>query len=174
MEQFSPKERILAFLDEAGIPYTMFSHPVTDTLPEKLKNDAAAGVFDAMHCKNLVLCNRAKTRFYLLTMPFGKRFQTGPTSRAMGSGRLNFAEDQVLAELLCTTPGRVSPLELIFDTEKKLSFFVEEGLLSAPRICFHPADDTCTVVLEREDFFDRFLPLVGRSAGVVTIQEEEQ
>ena len=167
------KKEILRFLEEKKIPYRMYSHPVTDTLPEKLKNDAAAGISDALHCKNLVLCNRQKTRFYLLTMPFGCRFCTGPTSRQMGSGRLSFAEDDFLKEVLRTSPGMVSPLELIFDREKKVSFFVEEKLLEAKRICFHPSDDTCTVVLEKHDFWDGFLPAAGISFGTVRIDDTE-
>ncbi len=164
---FTEKERILSFLDQKKIPYVSFSHPKTDTLPEKLSNDAAAGVFGATHCKNLVLCNRQKTKFFLLTMPFGKRFRTGPVSRQMTSSRLSFAEDKILEEILCTHSGMVSPLELIFDTEKKISFFMDKELLSAERICFHPSDDTCTVVMENRDFFEGFLKEAGIKVGFV-------
>ncbi len=167
------KEEILRFLDERGIPYRAFSHPKTDTLPEKIQNDAAAGIFRATHCKNLVLANRQKTRFFLLTMSFEKRFRTGPTSRQMGSGRLNFAEDEILETLLHTRSGCVSPLELIFDREKKLSFFLDRDLLQAERICFHPSDDTTTLVFEREDFFEKYLPAIGVTPGFVDLGGEE-
>ena len=103
----------------------MYSHPVTDDLPGKIANDTAAGIENATHCKNLVLCNRQKTKFYLLTMPFGKRFRTGPVSRQMASGRLSFAEDEILQNILHTKSGMVSPLELIFDEEKVISFSMD-------------------------------------------------
>ena len=163
------KEAILSFLRQNEIPYRLFSHPETSDLEEKKKNDLAHGITDAVHCKNLVLENRQKTRVFLLTMPYGKRFQTGPVSRQMGSGRLNFAEAHVLRDILHTASGKVSPLELIFDAEKKLEFFMDEELKRAPRLCFHPSDDTCTVVLEREDFFGRFLRAAGVEAGFVTV-----
>ncbi len=163
------KEEILSYLDQKGIPYRIFSHEKTDLLWEKLQNDRKHGIVSAAHCKNLVLCNRSRTRFYLLTMAFGKRFQTGPVSRQMGSGRLNFASDEDLARLLCARPGMVSPLELIFDKNKELSFFMDRDLARAPRLCFHPADETATVVLEQQDFFDAFLPTLSVVPGFVTI-----
>jgi len=173
-EQESAKQAIFDFLAEKKIPYRAFSHEKTDLLSEKLEHDAAAGVFGATHCKNLVLANRQKTRFYLLTMAFGKRFRTGPVSRGMGSGRLNFAEDEILSRYLRTTPGMVSPLELIFDEERVLNFFLDEDLKSAERLCFHPSDDTVTVVIEREDFFNRLLPAMGITPQFVTIPSEER
>ncbi len=170
------KEKILAFLDEKGICYTAFSHPVTDDLPGKLENDAKAGVFGATHCKNLVLANRQKTKFYLLTMPFGKRFRTGPVSRQMASGRLSFAENHILEGILHTHSGMVSPLELIFDENKEIAFSMDRELRDVEKICFHPSDDTVTVVLENKEFFEKFLPAAGIAVNFVNIElvEEEK
>lgn len=170
------KEKILAFLDEKGIAYTAFSHPVTDDLPGKLENDAKAGVYGATHCKNLVLANRQKTKFYLLTMPFGTRFRTGPVSRQMASGRLSFAENRILEGILHTHSGMVSPLELIFDEEKQIAFSMDRELKNAEKICFHPSDDTVTVVLENKEFFEKFLPAAGIAVNFVNIEliEEEE
>jgi Ala-tRNA(Pro) deacylase len=168
------KEMIFAFLEEKGIPYRSFSHPKTDTLPEKLCNDRAAGIENATHCKNLVLANRQKTKFYLLTMPFGKRFRTGPVSRQMASGRLSFAEDGILSGILHTRSGSVSPLELIFDEKKEIAFSLDRDLLGAERICFHPSDETCTVVLENKDFFRGFLPALGITPNIVNLEITEE
>ena len=169
MMENKEKQAIFAFLEEKGIPFVSFSHKKADTLPEKLANDAAAGVKNATHCKNLVLANRQKTRFYLLTMPWGKRFRTGPVSRQMASGRLSFAEDGILFDILHTRSGSVSPLELIFDRDRVISFSVDRDLLQAERICFHPSEETTTVILERDDFFGLFLPALGIEPNFVTI-----
>ena len=168
------EEKIYEFLEQNGIPYRVFSHPVTDDLPTKLENDRRAGVENAAHCKNLFLCNRQKTKYYLLTMAYGKKFRTGPVSRQMASGRLSFAEDEKLAEFLHTKSGMVSPLELIFDTEKQVRFSLDRDLLQAERLCFHPSNDEKTVVLEREDFISRFLPLLGIEPNFVTVEETQE
>jgi len=169
MLQHETKETIFRFLEENNIPYRAFSHPKTDELAKKLENDAAAGIFGAAHCKNLVLSNRQKTKFYLLTMPFEKRFSTGPVSRQMASGRLSFAEQGILEEILHTASGMVSPLELIFDEKKEIAFSMDRDLKEAARLCFHPSDDTCTVVLENADFFEKFVPALGIDVNFVTI-----
>ncbi len=174
MTENREKEAIFAFLQEHQIPYVSFSHPVTNDLEGKLKNDENNGVFGATHCKNLVLSNRQKTRFYLLTMPFGKRFRTGPVSRQMASGRLSFAENSILEGILHTRSGMVSPLELIFDKEKEIAFSMDRELQSAEKICFHPSDDTCTVVMENKVFFEKFLPTAGIAVNFVNIELVEE
>ena len=52
-------------------------------------------------CKNLFLCNRQKTEFYLLAMPGDKLFQTKELSRQLGTARLSFAPPERMAELRC-------------------------------------------------------------------------
>lgn len=174
MKENKSKEEIFRFLEEKGISYRAFSHEKTDDPEEKLKHDAQAGIENATHCKNLVLANRQKTKLFLLTMPLEKRFRTGPTSRQMGSGRLNFAEEEHLDRVLHTRSGMVSPLELIFDTEKQISYYMDADLKKAERLCFHPSDDTCTVVFERDEFFGKVLPAMEVLVGFVTIEETQE
>ena len=167
-------DRIFAFLDGIGASYRAFSHEKTDDLAEKIRHDEKAGVFGATHCKNLLLANRQKTRLFLLTMGFEKRFRTGPVSRQMGSGRLNFAEPEVLAKVLRTTPGMVSPLELIFDTERKVEYSMDQDLKNAKYLCFHPGIDTVTVVFETGDFINRVLPALGVTPRFVDMDLVEE
>lgn len=167
-------EKIFAFLDENGVPYRAFWHEKTDDLAEKLRHDEEAGITGATHCKNLMLANRQKTRLFLLTMDFSQRFRTGPVSRQMGSGRLNFAQPEVLAEVLHTVPGMVSPLELIFDQEHRVEYSMDKSLKDAALLCFHPGVDTCTVVLENKVFFERLLPLMGVEPNFVDMDLVEE
>ena len=167
-------ETIFAFLDGIGAPYRAFSHEKTDDLAEKLRHDEAAGVFGATHCKNLLLANRQKTRLFLLTMGFEKRFRTGPVSRQMGSGRLNFAEPEVLRAVLRTTPGMVSPLELIFDSERQVEYSMDQDLREAAFLCFHPGIDTTTVVFETKVFLEQVLPALGVTPRFVDMDLVEE
>lgn len=167
-------ETILSWLDAHKIPYRAYAHEKTDDLEEKQKNDRENGCAGAVHCKNLVLVNRANTKVYLLSMAYGKRFRTGPVSRAMGSGRLNFAGAEVLQSLLCAESGMVSPLELIFDKGLTIRFFMDRDLENAAAFAFHPASESMTVVLSRDDFFDKFLPALGRAPAFVTFPDNEE
>ena len=55
-------------------------------------------------CKNLFLCNRQKTDFYLLMIPGDKTFKTKELSHQIGSARLSFASPQDMEKYLDITP----------------------------------------------------------------------
>ena len=77
-----------ALLDHLHIPYSRVEHEPAETM------EACAAISDALGiriCKNLFLCNRQKTDFYLLTMPEDKPFHTKDLSAQIGSSRLSFA-----------------------------------------------------------------------------------
>ena len=59
------------FLDALGIDYERVTHELADTME---KCDDVSSVFGVDVCKNLFLCNRQKTNFYLLCMPPHKAF----------------------------------------------------------------------------------------------------
>ncbi len=62
-----PREmRTYDFLDKLGIEYLRTDHEPANNMEACNEIDAVLGV---MICKNLFLCNRQKTSFYLLMMP---------------------------------------------------------------------------------------------------------
>ena len=74
-----------ALLNQLHIPYSRVEHEPAETM------EACAAISDALGiriCKNLFLCNRQKTDFYLLTMPEDKPFHTKDLSAQIGSSRL--------------------------------------------------------------------------------------
>lgn len=159
------EEKILSLLREEKIPHRHFTHPKADTAAEKAANDAAQGLFKTTHCKNLFLQSRNGKRLYFLSLPFEKKFQTGPYSRAMGSGRLSFAPEETLFSVLQTRSGSLSPLCLaLAPRDFEIAFFMDQELKSAETFCFHPAREEATVAIAAADFFGRFLPAIGRTA----------
>ena len=70
-----------ALLDSLHIPYQRIEHEKAETM------EVCAAVSDALGvriCKNLFLCNRQQTSFYLLTMPEDKPFHTKDLSHQIG------------------------------------------------------------------------------------------
>ena len=73
-ESYQDREnRTYALLRELRIPYTKVDHAPAMTMEDCLAVDQALGT---QMCKNLFLCNRQKTEFYLLMMPGDKKFHT--------------------------------------------------------------------------------------------------
>ena len=68
-------------LEELSIPYVRVDHDHADTIEFCHEVEEVLG---AQICKNLFLCNRQQTDFYLLMMPGDKPFKTKFLSAQLG------------------------------------------------------------------------------------------
>lgn len=97
--------RTYDLLDKLGIQFWRTDHGWmrADTMEDCHVIDAC---LNATVCKNLFLCNRQKTNFYLLMMPGDKPFKTKEFSHQLGIARLSFAspEDMKKGEYLGCHP----------------------------------------------------------------------
>ena len=146
-----------AFLDALGIDYARVDHAPADTMEICRGIEAVLG---AHICKNLFLCNRQQTAFYLLMMPGDKPFRTKELSAQIGSSRLSFATPAHMEEYLGVAPGSVSVLGLINDKEERVRLLIDADLLKNERIGCHPCVNTSTLRLRTTDLLSRFLPSV--------------
>ena len=152
------KEEILAWLSESGIPYALHQHDMVHTMEDCLQLPFVTD--EMVFCKNVFLCNRQKTQFYLMLLRPHTAFRTAVVSKALGVSRLSFAPDDALETLLHLQSGAVSPLALHYDEEHQITLCYEKGLEDASMLVFHPCDSTASLVLEREVFWKRLLPLM--------------
>ena len=124
-------------LEELGISFTRVDHDHADTMEDCLLIERTLG---ARICKNLFLCNRQQTDFYLLMMPGDKPFKTKDLSPLLGCSRLSFAGPEHMERLLRTIPGSVSALELMFDTQAQVRLVIDRDLLKDRYLSGHPGD----------------------------------
>ena len=73
--------------------------------------------------------------------------------------------------MLGVTPGSVTPLGLIFDTEKKINVVIDEDAWNIGTFLFHPLVNTATLGMKREDF-ERFLKHTGHGFTVRQIPQK--
>lgn len=83
--------RTYDLLDSLGVSYERIDHEAAFTMEACEEIDRT---LDCMICKNLFLCNRQKTNFYLLMIPGDKVFKTKELSHQIGSARLSFASPE--------------------------------------------------------------------------------
>ena len=107
------RREILSLLDDSGIPYEFYEHERAFTIEDCLRMPFIGP--DVTMCKNILLCNRQKTQFYLMLLKPLTPFRTAVVSKALGVSRLSFAPEDALEERLHLTSGSVSPLALWFD-----------------------------------------------------------
>ncbi len=170
IEQRMEKEvRVYDLLDSLGIPYQRADHPRADTMEAC---EAVDAVLETKICKNLFLCNRQQTEFYLLLMPAGKPFKTKELSGQLGCARLSFGSPEKMAELLDVLPGSASVMALMNDKENGVRLLVDADLLKEPFLACHPCENTSSIVIKTEDVLKIFLPAVHHELTAVTLVGE--
>lgn len=161
--------RVYDLLDSLGIEYLRTDHAHADTMEACNEIDK---VLDVLICKNLFLCNRQKTKFYLLMMPGDKPFKTKELSSQINSARLSFASAEAMEEYLDILPGSVSVMGLMNDKENAVNLLVDEDVLKGEYVGCHPCVNTSSLKIKTTDVFDRFLKAVGHTATVVHLTGE--
>ena len=170
-ERLEKERRCYALLDELQIPYARVDHAHADTIEAC---EAVEQVLGERICKNLFLCNRQKTQFYLLMLEGEKVFKTKDLSRQLGVARLSFAAPADMEKYLDITPGSVSVLGLMNDTENAVQLVLDKQIAEAARIGCHPCINTSTLAISMRDILDKFLPAVHHAPIVVDLPVPEE
>lgn len=158
--------RVYDLLDKLNLPYERVDHAPADTMEVCREIDK---VLNAAICKNLFLCNRQKTNFYLLMILGDKKFKTKDITSQIGSARLSFAGSEEMEKYLDITPGSVSVMGLMNDKENQVQLLVDEDVLKDEYFGCHPCINTSSIRLKCKDVFEKFLPAVGHEMKVVKI-----
>lgn len=164
--RLSKEMAVYDLLDELQIPYDRVDHQVMMTIADCEGVDAALGIHI---CKNLFLCNSRKTEFYLLLMPGDKKFVTKEVSKQIESPRLSFANETYMEEYLNITPGSVSVMGLMNDTENHVKLLIDRDVLEEEYLGCHPCINTSSLKLRTKDVIEKFLPRVHHDYRVVDL-----
>ena len=158
--------RVYDLLDALGVSYQRIDHEAANTMEACAEVDK---VLDATICKNLLLCNRQCTAFYLLMMPGDKPFKTKDLSAQIGSSRLSFAAPEYMEEYLDITPGSLSVMGLMNDKDHHVQLLMDEDVLKGEYIGFHPCINTSSLRLKTADLRDIIIPAMGHEPRLVTL-----
>ena len=162
-----PKEqRVYALLDSLNIEYTRVDHAPAMTMEACIAVDEALGT---TMCKNLLLCNRQCTDFYLLLMPGDKPFKTSVLSKQIGSSRLSFADGSYMEQYLDITPGSLSVLGLMNDHDHRVRLLIDTEVLSGEFIGVHPCINTSSLGIRTADLMEKLIPAMGHAPTMVSL-----
>ena len=162
--------RVYELLDELGISYVRADHEAVMTI------EACREVDEALQieiCKNLFLCNRQETNFYLLLLPGDKKFKTKEVSSQLGVARLSFGNETYMEKFLDITPGSVSILGLMNDKENHVQLLIDEDLLKEPYIGCHPCINTSSLKINMKDMMEKIIPAMKHEPIFVKLGQEE-
>ena len=156
--------RVYDFLDSLDIAYERVDHEPAMTMEACEEIDKA---MNTKMCKNLLLCNRQKTSFYLLLMPGEKAFQTKELSLQLGVSRLSFAPAEHMEKFLDITPGSLSVLGLMNDKNMQVRLIIDAPVLDNEYIGVHPCINTSSLKIKTADMLDLIIPAMGHEPTIV-------
>lgn len=157
------------FLDRLNVTYDRVDH---DPAHHIETCHAVEQVLGAGIAKNLFLCNRQKTQFYLLILAGDKVFKTKYLSSQLGCARLSFGEPQDLEKYLGVQPGSASLLGLLNDKDCAVTLVLDSPILEDAYLGMHPCRNTSTLRVSMADVKEKIIPALGHEPRVVTLPEE--
>ena len=158
--------RCYNLLDRLNVPYQRIDHEEANTM------EACAAIDEALNatiCKNLLLCNRQCTAFYLLMIPGEKHFKTSVFSKLIGSSRLSFADPKYMEEYLDITPGSLSVLGLMNDHDNHVQLVIDEDILNGDYFGCHPCINTSSLRIATRDLMEKIIPAMGHDPMFVEL-----
>ena len=161
--------RCYSLLDSLGMAYLRADHDSAGTIAAC---HAVEQILGCPICKNLFLCNRQQTEFYLLLMPGEKPFKTKLLSKQIGTARLSFAAAEHMERYLDVSPGSASVLALMNDREGRVKLLVDRELLRQEHLGCHPCANTSSLRLETKAVFEKLLPAMDHEPCFVELPWE--
>ena len=106
-------------------------------------------------------------------MPGDKPFKTKDLSAQINSARLSFAKPEYMEKYLDITPGSVSVLGLMNDSEKKVQLLIDEDVMKEPYFGCHPCINTSSLKFTTEDLTRKIIPALGHDPITVSLPVPE-
>lgn len=163
--------RVYDFLDSLGIEYFRTDHEEANTMEVCNEIDKVLGT---LICKNLFLCNRQKTDFYLLMMPGDKPFKTKDITKQLDCSRLSFADSEAMLEYLDIKPGAVSIMGLMNDKDNKVRLVMDRAVVEEDTIGCHPCVSTSSLKIKTDDILNVYLPAVHHEPTFVELPDYQE
>ncbi|WP_105619702.1 prolyl-tRNA synthetase associated domain-containing protein [Vallitalea okinawensis] len=151
------EKQVYALLDKLDIAYELFEHEPAHNMEEI---DDVQKKIGGVYCKNLFLRNSKGDQHYLTLVEGSKRVDLRRLARIIESTRLSFASPERLMKYLGLVPGEVGPFGLINDSQKVVKLIIDQSIVDAERISFHPNNNAKTVVISYKNLL-KFINWVG-------------
>lgn len=142
------------FLRSESISFVLHEHDPVYT-SEELERFLIPG----LSSKNLLLRDQKGKRFFLVILPTFKRTDLKKISELTRAGKLSFANADVLYAKLGVAPGAVSPFGLLNNMDADVEVLIDQVVVSAPIVYFHPNRNTASLELT-SSMFNRYLRLL--------------
>lgn len=157
-------DELLARLDELGIAATTHRHPAVFTVEEARRH---CGHVPGCHCKNLFLKDK-KGELWLVVARDDAAIDLKRLDKAIGAARLSFGKAELLMEVLGVVPGAVTPFALVNDTGHRVHVVLDEVMMAAPLVNYHPLTNEATTALTPDGLL-AFIRSTGHEPAILRV-----
>ena len=165
-------EKLFDFFKAHQIEYKLFKHqPLFTTQDQPVLIECELDHIPGAASKNLFLKD-VNGVFFLVSVIQDKRVDLNALSKSLACGRFSFGKPAEMFELLQLTPGSVTPFGLMLDTQKKVSFVLDEDFLKDEYVIFHPLRNDMSVTLTPQAFL-MCMENLGHPAHIISIPTKE-
>lgn len=154
-----------ALLRRLGIDAPRHEHAAVMTVEE---SERLVPPLPGAKTKNLFLRDKKGARHFLVTVPAQRAVDLSRLGGILDAGRIGFASPERLQRHLGVTPGSVSLVALVNDTQHAVEFLLDRALWEADAVQAHPLVNTATIVLSHDDLA-RFLAATGHAPRIVDV-----
>lgn len=155
-------QQLMDKLDALSIPYELHEHEAVFTVAE---SEAVDKQIDAHHTRNMYLRTKKKENF-LVTLTHDTPIDLKKLEDIIGVKRFSFGSPDRLMEYLGVYPGSVTPLAMVNATPGDIEIILEEKMMQADKVAYHPLLNTMTVVITPADLI-RFLKECGHTPRIL-------
>ncbi len=160
---------LFALLNSLGVPHETVAHPPTRTVAESrdIKIDIPGG-----HTKNLFLKDK-KGAYALVTAHAETPVALKSLHPRLGMGRLSFASEERLRDVLNVPAGSVTPFALMHDAQRRVLPALDRRLLTYERINVHPLRNDKTTSVRVDDLIRFIEHVVGSPPMILDLSESD-
>ncbi|MCC7305651.1 MAG: prolyl-tRNA synthetase associated domain-containing protein [Alphaproteobacteria bacterium] len=158
---------LLAILQKLDIQYELHRHAPIFTVEEGLPLKKS---IPGLHCRNLFLRDK-KEKMFLVVAANETAIDLKSLPALLDSGRLSFGSAERLWRHLGITPGSVCPFTVINDKERQVEVILDDFMMKAGKVCYHPLDNAQTICLAPADLM-RFFEYTGHKPRILDIRSD--
>lgn len=159
------QQQVYDYLKRLGIEFDYYEHPEAPTIEIASQFYRGEGT---VLCKNLFFRNHKGNKHYLVIMDARHSMDIHDIEHQLHQGKLSFASPERMMRYLGVKPGSVSLFTLVNDTNHEVILFVDKKLMDAPKVSFHPNDNTASLVISNSDML-KFIKSTGNQYEILDL-----
>lgn len=157
-------QRLLEILEDLDIAYDLYHHQPVFTVAE------AEGIKDhipGLDCRNLFLRDK-KEQMFLVCAANETMLDMKKLPAVLGCERLSFGSAERLWRILGVRPGSVCPFAIINDKDKAVTIVLDDTMMRADGVNFHPLENDKSVVVAPADLV-KFIRWTGHEPVILDL-----